>query len=115
MYLDCIRRFWNTAAYERYKIYKREKLITQQNIIEFNKNLAQYKLDINEYNDLIEYIKSDINCNEMGLDDILDESMREGINLQHPSHWIFVPLLLFNKNNKVHIEELNQKYRKTNK
>ena len=26
MYLDCIRRFWNTAAYERYKIYKCQKM-----------------------------------------------------------------------------------------
>jgi hypothetical protein len=97
MYFDFIRRFWNRGAYERYKIYKK------------NKNKKQ-KYNINEFGLLFlqTYLQTHVNNIDV-VDDIIEESIHSGIGVNHKNKWGLISVISkFNK--KVYIDEIRQRY-----
>jgi hypothetical protein len=106
--IDYFVSYWDKAANERYNKYKREQILAQNRKTHYKRKLAKLNLSSNDYKSVKEYIKNEMHCSSSEVDEILEDSVHSGIDLNIPSRWVL--LSVFSRNNKIHIEEIKQKY-----
>ena len=109
--IDYVTSYWDPEALNRYNKYKREQILAQNRKAYYRRKLANFNLTSNEYKSVKEYIKNEINCSSDEVDEILTISLNSGIDLSIPSRWVLLPA--FSRNNRIHIEDLKQKYKPT--
>lgn len=90
--IDYFIRYWDNDANERYNKYKREQILENNRKAHYKRKLEKLGITSYDYKSIKAYVKNEIQCNDSEIDEILEDSVHSGIDLNNHSRWFLLPV-----------------------